>query len=96
MFRASAGLHVGTPGKAAGTGGAQVEKYIGVGIDYTPGDGDICAARYIRGEKGLVLGDGVAAPTAASGIAFIYVDSADGDLKVKFGDGTTKTLATDT
>jgi len=38
----------------------------------------------------------VAAPTAASGIAFIYVDSADGDLKVRFGDGTTKTIVTDT
>jgi len=73
-----------------------VEKYIGVGIDYTPGTGNVDASGYVRGQKGLVLGDGVAAPTAASGIAFIYVDSADGDLKVKFGDGTTKTLATDT
>jgi len=95
-FRASDGIDVGTPGKTAGTGGAQVEKYIGVGIDYTPGTGNVDASGYVRGQKGLVLGDGVAAPTAASGIAFIYVDSADGDLKVKFGDGTTKTLATDT
>jgi hypothetical protein len=43
---------------------------------------------------GLV--DGVTAPATESGYARIYVDSADGDLKVKFGDGTVKTLATDT
>ena len=43
---------------------------------------------------GLV--DGVAAPATAGGYARIYVDSADGDLKVKFGDGTVKTIATDT
>jgi hypothetical protein len=42
------------------------------------------------------LQDGVAAPSAILGRALIYVDVADGDLKVKFGDGTVKTLATDT
>ena len=42
---------------------------------------------------GLV--DGVTAPGAASGYARIYVDSADGDLKVVFGDGTIKTIVTD-
>jgi len=40
--------------------------------------------------------DGVSAPSTTSGYAKIYVDSADGDLKVKFGDGTVKTIATDT
>lgn len=44
----------------------------------------------------LVLTDGISAPGATVGVARIYIDSADGDLKVKFGDGTTKTLATDT
>lgn len=42
------------------------------------------------------LTDGVAAPATVSGAAFIYVDTADGDLKVKFGDGTVKTIVTDT
>jgi hypothetical protein len=42
---------------------------------------------------GLV--DGITAPSTAGGYARIYVDSADGDLKVKFGDGTVKTIATD-
>lgn len=40
--------------------------------------------------------DGVTAPTTVSGYAFIYVDTADGDLKIRFGDGTTKTIVTDT
>lgn len=44
----------------------------------------------------LACGDGMTAPSATTGYAKIYVDSADGDLKVKFGDGVTKTLATDT
>lgn len=40
--------------------------------------------------------DGITAPSTVAGLAQIYVDAADGDLKVKFGDGTVKTLATDT
>lgn len=44
----------------------------------------------------LKLKDGITAPDAESGFASIYVDTADGDLKVKFGDGTTKVLAADT
>lgn len=42
------------------------------------------------------IADGIAAPSAVLGYAQIYVDTADGDLKVIFGDGTVKTLATDT
>lgn len=41
------------------------------------------------------LTDGVSAPSTASGKALLYVDTADGDLKVKFGDGTVKTIVTD-
>jgi len=43
----------------------------------------------------LGLVDGVTAPTAATGVAKIYVDTADGDLKVKFGDGHTVVIAAD-
>ena len=46
--------------------------------------------------KMVHLVDGVAAPAAIAGVAQLYVDAADGDLKVKFGDGTVKTIATDT
>jgi hypothetical protein len=40
--------------------------------------------------------DGVTTPLATTGWAHIYVDSADGDLKIRFGDGTVKTIVTDT
>lgn len=43
----------------------------------------------------LKLTDGVGAPGAQLGLAVLYVDAADGDLKIKFGDGVTKTIATD-
>lgn len=44
----------------------------------------------------LKIGDGITAPAAASSLAQIYVDGADGDLKVIFADGTVKTIVTDT
>jgi pectate lyase-like protein len=40
--------------------------------------------------------DGITAPGALTGRARIYVDTADGDLKVVFGDGTVKTIVVDT
>lgn len=42
----------------------------------------------------LNIQDGIAAPAAIVGRALLYVDIADGDLKVKFGDGTVKTITT--
>ncbi len=45
--------------------------------------------------KILEIDDGVTAPNTASGKASIYVDASDGDLKIKFGDGTIKTIVTD-
>ena len=44
----------------------------------------------------LSLTDGTTAPATISGQAQIYVDTADGDLKIKFGDGTVKTIVVDT
>lgn len=44
----------------------------------------------------IAIKDGMAAPSTISGYAQMFVDSADGDLKVKFGDGTVKTIVTDT
>jgi len=40
--------------------------------------------------------DGFPAPSTIAGYALLYVDSGDGDLKIKFGDGTVKTISTDT
>lgn len=44
----------------------------------------------------LELTDGVAAPPAGAGGARLYVDAADGDLKIIFADGTIKTIVIDT
>ena len=44
----------------------------------------------------LILTDGVTAPATSLGFASIYIDTADGDLKIKFGDGTVKTISVDT
>ena len=43
----------------------------------------------------VLLEDGITAPATVSGRAQIYVDAADGSLKVKFDSGNVKTLATD-
>jgi hypothetical protein len=47
-------------------------------------------------EGEMRIPDGITAPATATGYAVLYVDSADGDLKVKFGDGTVKTITADT
>jgi hypothetical protein len=44
----------------------------------------------------FALTDGVSAPSSVSGKAILYVDTSDGDLKIVFGDGTVKTIVTDT
>lgn len=44
----------------------------------------------------LSIKDGMTAPGAGTGQARIYVDTADGDLKVVFADGTVKTIVVDT
>ena len=41
------------------------------------------------------LKDGVGVPATVTDCASIFVDIADGDLKIKFGDGTVKTITTD-
>lgn len=74
-------------------------------LSVTCSDGTSSAGGYIQvlgdyaarlGDGYLAVLDGRAAPSTISGYAVIYVDSADGDLKVKFGDGTTKTIVVDT
>lgn len=49
----------------------------------------------LRADGALALKDGIAAPSTDSAMAVIYVDAADGDLKVKFGDGVVKTIVVD-
>jgi hypothetical protein len=68
------------------------------GARFTNQAGGVGMVEYARisNDGALGLKDGITAPAAVSGLAQIYIDTADGDLKVKFADGVTKTLATDT
>lgn len=43
----------------------------------------------------LVLRDGIAAPGSVAGRAIVYIDIADGDLKIVYGDAVTKTIEVD-
>lgn len=52
--------------------------------------------KYVFSEYLTVMDAADAAPPTIAGHVSIYVDPADGDLKVKFGDGTVKTIVTDT
>ena len=56
---------------------------------------DAKVAGRIQTEKYIDLKDGVTAPSTLTGYARIYVDTSGGDLKVKFSDGTVKTIVTD-
>ena len=51
---------------------------------------------FVSANNALALRDGQTAPATIAGLAQIYVDTADGDLKVRFGDGTIKTIVVDT
>lgn len=57
---------------------------------------ELVASARFRTTQYLMIADGVSAPANLAGYAAIYVDTADGDLKVRFGDGTIKTIVTDT
>lgn len=54
------------------------------------------AVKNINAKGFMAIGDGITAPGANVGFAKLYVDSADGDLKIIFGDGTVKTIVVDT
>jgi hypothetical protein len=49
----------------------------------------------LRVAGALQVTDGMTAPTTLAGSALLYVDTADGDLKVKFGDGATRVVCSD-
>lgn len=59
------------------------------------GFGVVDASMPSNSQRKLLLADGVAEP-AVSTRAQIYVDTADGDLKIKFADATVKTIVVDT
>ena len=67
----------------------KIDVYIGTSTVITD------QTQYQRKLTSLAVVDGVTTPSTEAGWAQIYVDTADGDLKVKFGDGTVKTIVTD-
>ena len=75
------------------TGNIRIDSAGPAGVEFR----GLSAADTITGftMREMALIDGTAAPSTRAGYATIYVDSADGDLKVKFGDGTVKTIVTD-
>lgn len=73
------------------TKGATVAEYSEAGSTITTRSNLVSVV-----SKNMTLVDGVTAPSTISGYAQIYVDTADGDLKIKFGDGTVKTIVVDT
>ena len=90
-----------TGGFGGGTGWASANGFFNVtdngtlkGIQFT--DDALSKMSMTGAFNEMAIVDGITAPTTVLGKTFIYVDTADGDLKVKFGDGTVKTLATDT
>lgn len=45
--------------------------------------------------KTVYLVDGVSTPATETGWGIIYIDSSDGDLKIKFGNGFVATIVAD-
>jgi hypothetical protein len=90
-----------TGGFGGGTGWASANGFFNVtdngtlkGIQFT--DDALSTMSMTGAFNEMAIIDGITEPTTVSGKTFIYVDTADGDLKVKFGDGTVKTISTDT
>ncbi len=109
-FYNAAGVFVGRAGRStvAGanmffqnyeSGGDVVLEYVGNAIGSEARVYNDTLAKnvlFISHDGGVGLADGITAPGTQLGLAFLYVDVADGDLKIKFGDGTVKTIVIDT
>jgi hypothetical protein len=90
-----------TGGFGGGTGWASANGFFNVtdngtlkGIQFS--DDALSTMSMTGAFNEMAIVDGITAPATVAGKTFIYVDTADGDLKVKFGDGTVKTISTDT
>lgn len=67
-----------------------------INFETTPnGSATRVARARITEDGGWAIADGITAPATLAGFGVIYIDTADGDLKIKFGDGTVKTIVTD-
>lgn len=80
--------------RVLGNGGAA--PCIFVGSNGNTGFGIETPGERIVVNGAIAIVDGMTAPSASGGYAKIYIDNADGDLKIVFADGTVKTIVTDT
>jgi hypothetical protein len=80
----------------SGAGDIRIEDRLGDLVISSATDGATWTdVAKITAAGAIAIADGITAPSTSAGFAQLYVDTADGDLKVKFGDGTVKTIATD-
>lgn len=56
---------------------------------------DVDGEMYVTTEDGIAIKDGITAPAALAGYAKLFIDQADGDLKIIFPDAVTKTIVVD-
>lgn len=102
-FTGSGAYHLGLPGLYIGNPSGTTAPRITAessdtneDLELAPkGTGNVTSTTGFFSSR-MILVDGVSAPSTVSGQAQIYVDTADGDLKIKFGDGTVKTIVVDT
>jgi len=85
-------LGLGAGGMSIGTSSGDLRIFAG-GLSTPAG---VWTASNLAVAGFISITDGVTAPSATSGQAKIYVNSSNGDLEVIFGDGTVKTIVTDT
>lgn len=86
----------GSTGKYTFIGGSPSNHVAHIGQSVFPANeqnGTIRGGRVFTESISLV--DGATVPAATPGKAFLYVDTSDGDLKIKFGNGTVRVIATD-
>ena len=76
---------------ASGNQGSVIVKQSSNGLDV-----NVAANKMLHSNGAISINSSVTAPAAVSGRAILFVDSSDGDLKVRFPNGTVKTIATDT
>lgn len=93
---ANAVTNVNTTGAALRVGSVKTGVSNGDFWEFTRGITDFLTVNTELASPKLVLTDGIAAPGNITGRAQLYVDSADGDLKIRFSDGVIKTIVTDT
>jgi hypothetical protein len=108
----TANWNFGSANRLACTGGTDLRVYDATDADYLDisldgADANVaCSGVGVLKLTGQTAGvqmdgyvaitDGITAPSAITGYAALYVDSADGDLKIIFADGTVKTIVVDT